>query len=212
MAQTGRVSRAASATAAVLTSSLVSSGDAGERVSDTVRAPAPTFTDIYAAQVRWVWRALWRLGVPDRDLEDVAHDVFVVVHRKLADYDPQRPLRPWLFGICFRTALDRRRKHAVTREEPTAAAAKGADDAVDVEAIDGFALVHRQQQQALVQAALSTLPLEQRAVLVLHELEGVAVADCVGVLEAPLNTLYSRLRLARLAFARAVARLGGSHP
>lgn len=187
----------------MLTSSLPTGG--GE-------APAPTFTDIYGAQVRWVWRALWRLGVPERDLEDVAHDVFVVVHKKLADYDPRRPLRPWLFGICFRTALDRRRKHATFREEPTAAAAQAAADAVDVDTVDGFALVHRQQQQALVQAALSTLPLEQRAILVLHELEGVAVADCVHVLEAPLNTLYSRLRLARLAFARAVARLGGSHP
>jgi RNA polymerase sigma-70 factor (ECF subfamily) len=58
-----------------------------------------------------------------------------------------------------------------------------------------------------VQQALQTLPLEQRAVFVLHELEGLAVADCVAVLDAPLNTLYSRLRLARAAFARAVTRL-----
>ena len=129
----------------------------------------PTFTDIYAAEVRWVWRALWRLGVPDRDLEDVAHDVFVVVHRKLADYDPARPLRPWLFGICFRVALDRRRKASTNREQlGRADAAVGDDTAADIDD---------------------------------------AVADCVAVLDAPLNTLYSRLRLARAAFARAVTRL-----
>ena len=75
------------------------------------RPPVPSLTDIYAAEVRWLWRVLWRLGVPERDLEDVAHDVFVVVHRKLPDYDPTRPLRPWLFGICFRVAFAR----AVTR-------------------------------------------------------------------------------------------------
>lgn len=173
--------------------------------TSVVREP-PTFTDIYATEVRWVWRALWRLGVPDRDLEDVAHDVFVVVHRKLADYDPARPLRPWLFGICFRVALDRRRKASTTREQLARAdATVGDDTAADID--DAVAVIARKQQSALVQQALQTLPLEQRAVFVLHELEGLAVADCVAVLDAPLNTLYSRLRLARAAFARAVTRL-----
>jgi RNA polymerase sigma-70 factor (ECF subfamily) len=172
-----------------------------------VLRPPLTFTDIYAAEARWVWRALWRLGVPERDLEDVAHDVFVVVYRKLADYDRDRPLRPWLFGICFRTALDRRRKAATTRES-LGAADDHADVAADgADATDATAVIARKQKAALVHAALATLPLEQRAVVVLHELEGIAVADCVAVLDAPLNTLYSRLRLGRTAFARAIARL-----
>ena len=171
--------------------------------------PTPSLTDIYVAEVRWLWRALWRLGVPERDLEDVAHDVLLVVHRKLGDFDPTRPLRPWLFGICFRVALDRRRKASIAREQPSSLP----DRVVDSDGVDAFAIIQRRQQQALVQAALSTLPLEQRAVFVLHELEGVAVADCTAVLDAPLNTLYSRLRLARVAFARAVTRLGaGSSP
>ena len=176
--------------------------------------PLPTFTDIYTAEVRWVWRVLWRLGVPDRDLEDVAHDVFVVVHRKLADYDPARPLRPWLFGICFRTALDRRRKASTTRERLDRDGDDAANAAVDEITSDAVSVIARKESAALVHAALSTLPLEQRAVLVLHELEGQSVADCVAVLDAPLNTLYSRLRLARAAFARAVVRLqrAGSAP
>lgn len=180
-------------------------------VTDMSGAPPPTpsLTDIYVAEVRWLWRALWRLGVPERDLEDVAHDVLLVVHRKLGDFDPTRPLRPWLFGICFRVALDRRRKASIAREQPSILPER----VVDSDGVDAFAVIQRRQQQALVQAALSTLPLEQRAVFVLHELEGVAVADCTAVLDAPLNTLYSRLRLARVAFARAVARLGtGSTP
>lgn len=173
------------------------------------RPPSPSLTEIYAAEVRWLWRVLWRLGVPERDLEDVAHDVFVVVHRKLQDYDPTRPLRPWLFGICFRVALDRRRKASIAREQPGTLP----DHVVDSAAIDAFAVVHHRQRQALVQGALQTLPLEQRAIFVLHELEGVAVADCTAIVDAPINTLYSRLRLARVAFARAVTRLGaGSSP
>ena len=170
------------------------------------RAPAPdlqqglrpTFSAVYAAELRWVWRTLWRLGVRERDLEDVAHDVFVVVHRKLADYDPQRPLRPWLFGICFRTALDRRRKSSHKNEIPT----EREDNVADAAAVDATALIERNQSKALVHKALATLPLEQRAVFVLHELEGQSIPECAAILEAPLNTLYSRLRLARAAFTQ----------
>ncbi|MDP2339806.1 MAG: RNA polymerase sigma factor [Deltaproteobacteria bacterium] len=175
---------------------------AGLQLTPTSSAVRPTFASVYTAELRWVWRTLWRLGVRDRDLEDVAHDVFVVVHRKLEDFDPTRPLRPWLFGICFRTALDRRRKHSHSKEIPTDEQGNVADDA----AVDVTALIERKESKALVQLALASLPLEQRAVFVLHELEGAPIPECVAVLEAPLNTLYSRLRLARAAFSRFVQR------
>jgi len=167
----------------------------------------PIFAAVYAAELRWVWRTLWRLGVRERDLEDVAHDVFVVVYRKLDDFDPTRPLRPWLFGICFRTALDRRRKSSHSKEIPTEHSVlneQGND--LDGAGVDVTALIERKESKALVQLALAALPLEQRAVFVLHELEGTPIPECVAVLEAPLNTLYSRLRLARVAFTRFVQR------
>ena len=145
-----------------------------------------------------MWRALWRLGVRDADLEDAAHDVFVVVHRKLADYDPARPLRPWLFGICFRVALDRRRRAHVRHEQ-------GADmDDHEDQAPGPDRVVERHEARAVVERAMFSLPLEQRAVFVLHELDGVSIPDCQEILQAPLNTLYSRLRLARVAFAATV--------
>lgn len=176
-------------------------GDIQSRPPPTLRGPSlVVFADVYAAELAWVWRTLWRLGVRERDLEDVAHDVFVVVHRKLHDYDPARPLRPWLFGICFRTALDQRRKSAHSREIPSEHDDRVADD----HAVDAATVVEHKQNQALVQRALASLPLEQRAVFVLHELEGMAIPLCVDILESPLNTLYSRLRLARAAFTRFV--------
>jgi RNA polymerase sigma-70 factor (ECF subfamily) len=170
----------------------------------TTPAPPPEFTAVYAAELAWVWRALWRLGVKDADLEDAAHDVFVVVHRKLPDYDPTRPLRPWLFGICFRTALDRRRRAHAHREQiaDDLDATVAADD--DRGPPDPERAAERNEARALVEAALQQLPLEQRAVFVLHELEGLPIPACVDILATPLNTLYSRLRLARAAFTAAV--------
>ena len=71
---------------------------------------AITFEDIYAEQLDYVWHSLRRLGVDDRDREDVAHDVFVVVHRRLSSYDPACSLRAWLFGIAYRVVADHRRR------------------------------------------------------------------------------------------------------
>ena len=58
----------------------------------------------------YVLRTLRRLGVTERDVEDMAHEVFVAVHRELDKYDRARPIRPWLFAFCFRIASQYRRK------------------------------------------------------------------------------------------------------
>lgn len=160
------------------------------------------FHRIYDRELSWVWRALWRLGVRTADLEDATQDVFVVVYRKLDTWDRARPLRPWLFGICFRIALDRRRRASARHEVDMA---EGSEERVDDGgAHDPHRAAERHEAKQRVERGLSALPMEQRAVFVLHELEGLSIPECVEVLEAPLNTLYSRLRLARAAFAEAV--------
>src|SRR5687768_13409182 len=67
---------------------------------------------IYKEHVGYVWHALRRLGVPEKDRADLAQDVFVVVHRHQDAYDPTRPIKPWLFGIAFRLARRHADKHA----------------------------------------------------------------------------------------------------
>jgi len=78
------------------------------------------FAAAYDAEFGAVWLYLRRLGVPEADVEDAVHDVFVVAHRRYGTYDPSRPLRPWLLGIAFRVAAQwrRRRRLEVTVAEP----------------------------------------------------------------------------------------------
>src|SRR4051812_36542553 len=78
------------------------------QVADPVEVP--DFRVIYEAHFNYVWHSLRRIGVQDADLEDLAHDVFVAFYRGLDNYDPTRPVKPWLFGICFRVASDHRRR------------------------------------------------------------------------------------------------------
>src|SRR6478609_4057881 len=79
------------------------------------RAPAPvpgtrmTFEDIYRAHFAFVWRSLRRLGVREEDANDVAQEVFIVVHRKLPEFAGRSKVTTWLYGVCFRVASERRR-------------------------------------------------------------------------------------------------------
>ena len=160
----------------------------------------PSSSAIFARDLGYVWTSLRRLGVPQRDLEDLSHDVFFRVYQRLPDYDRERPFRPWLFGFCFRVASDYRRRFANQREilgaelEPTDPSPDALDRLVQAEAT------------SLAQCVLQSLELERRAVFVMHEIDGAAIPEVAEALGIPLNTAYSRLRLAREQFADGLRR------
>ena len=164
------------------------------------------FRTIFEGECTYVWNALRRLGVYERDLEDVMHDVFVTVYRRLADYDPTRPIRPWLFGIAFRVASDYRRL-ARHRREVVGDAFDHPDPGPS--AHDHYATM---EARKLVMEALEVLDWDRRAVFVMHELDGHAMPEIAAALSVPLNTAYSRLRLAREQFAGAVKRIRAGVP
>jgi len=162
-----------------------------------------SFRDLFEREFDYVWISLRRLGVHPSDLEDVAQEVFVQVHRRLAVYDPARPLRPWLFAFAARCASDWRRlsRHRVEvlgidEGAAAAAVAPAADDALE-----------SARDHELVLRALAQLDPDRRAVFVLHELDECPMKEIAEALGLPLFTGYSRLRLARRDFTKAVRRL-----
>jgi RNA polymerase sigma-70 factor, ECF subfamily len=154
----------------------------------------------FAEHGDYVWNTLRRLGVAQSELEDLTHDTFVALLRAWDDYDPARPLRPWLFVFAMRAASDHRRlaRHRVEVREDA--------DARD-STPDAAALLERKEREALAHAALQSVMLSRRAVFVLHELDGATIPEIATALEIPVATAYSRLRLAREDFAAAVKRL-----
>jgi len=152
----------------------------------------------YQREFDYLCRTLRRLGIAPSDIEDVAHEVFLVLHRRWTDYDSGRPLRPWLFGIAYRIASAHRKR--VRREvlEPwfeIEDLSPQPDQAVATE-----------QARAIVLAALERIPLPRRAVLVMHDLDGAAMHDIAAALCVPLFTAYSRLRKARKELDASLAR------
>lgn len=143
----------------------------------------------YERELDYLMRTLQRLGVPSADLEDLAHEVYLVLRRSWHEYDPARALRPYLFGIAFRVASSHRRRHW---REVSFAAVESPDFAPPADQA-----LESSQARALVLAALQQIPLPRRVVLILHELDEVPMREVAATLGIPLFTAYSRLRKAR---------------
>jgi RNA polymerase sigma-70 factor (ECF subfamily) len=141
------------------------------------------------------------LGISDADREDVVHEVFLTVFGRLGDFDPERPIRPWLFGFAYRVAIAHLRLARHRREV--------LGDVV--EAVDSLPAADERivadEERALLEEALAALEPERRTVLLLHDFDEVPVPAIARELAIPVNTAYSRLRLARADLAAAIKRL-----
>jgi RNA polymerase sigma-70 factor (ECF subfamily) len=170
-------------------------------VSPRPSPSAPDLAGLFDQQSEYVWNTLRRLGIHESELEDLVHEVFLKVQRRLDDYDPQRPVKPWLFGFAYRVAADHRRL-ARHRVEVLG---------VVVEAEDPLPSMDRtmelEEERQLVEAALDCVDIGRRAVLIMHDVEDVPIPAVAHALEIPVNTAYSRLRLGRAELAAAVTRL-----
>lgn len=169
------------------------------------RAERDPFRAAFEDDFDYVCTSLHRLGARGADVEDVAHDVFVVLAEKIASLDTARPLRPWLFGVALRLLHAHRRKVRRATEVPTSS-----PDALD-SAPSPADVTLAAERRRLVDAALDDLGDDQRAVFVLHAIDDVPMPEVARALEIPVNTAYSRYRLAKEAFSKSLrrARLGG---
>lgn len=159
------------------------------------------FRAFYDQHVATVWRALVRLGVARSDLPDAVQEVFLVAFRKLPEFQGRSKPSTWLVGICYRVASDRRRLAHVRREigdSGTVLLARDAGPRPDE-------TVERGEGARMLEEILGSLRPEQREVLVLFELEEMSGKEIATLVGAPIKTVFSRLRLAREAFAAALA-------
>jgi len=168
--------------------------DPTSRLAEPVR-----LEEVYREHADFVWRILRNLGVADMHREDAFHEVFLVVQRRLADYDGRAGVRAWLFGIARNVALHQRRSHArhLRRIEvaPEPLAHPGPEEALA-----------RQEARMLVARFLASLGDDLRIVFVLSDIEGLRMPEIAEQLGVKLGTLYSRLSTARKLFTRFVAR------
>jgi|ERR1022692_3044076 RNA polymerase sigma-70 factor (ECF subfamily) len=188
-------------------------GNAQAAVTSTlggVTSSAPNFRAVYDEYFDFVWRSLRRLGVREADAMDATQSVFLTIHLRLASFEGRSQLRTWIFGICMRVASDHRRSAPVRREIIT----DHIDLSLSATGHDADPLVRAESRQAaaIAESILNQLPEEQRVTFVLFELEEMPAEEIATLMDAPVGTIRSRLRLAREALHREAKRLAVRTP
>ncbi len=164
-------------------------------------APSPLdLATIYREHGSFVVRMVRQQGVLAAHVEDVVHDVFMVVHRRLADFDGRASVRAWLYGIARRVVLHHRRSHARTQR-------REAWGLMPNQVPDPESTAAAAQAAAWVERFLLQLDEPQRMAFSLVDIEGLSAVEVARTLRVNVNTVYSRLRLARKRFDRALAEL-----
>ncbi len=140
--------------------------------------------------------ALERLGLDSHAAEDAAQEAWVRVYRALADYDPTRPLRPWLFGIALNLGRDALRRRG-TRQSVSAA-----DDALRDLGVPDHA-ARQLAEQSAIDHALSQVEAPFREALALVDVGGLDYDEAAAVLGVAVGTVKSRVHRGRDAFRAA---------
>jgi RNA polymerase sigma-70 factor (ECF subfamily) len=172
----------------------------------------PSIGQIYADNFRYVWRCLRALGIRDVALDDAVQDVFLVVQKKLGQFDGKGELRTWLYAIALRVA---RRYRAAAAEEAQRRSAESQPHNQDEPGIqrelpdqaDTERTFESGERLDLARRALDKLDDAKREVFVLRHVEQMSAPEIAEAIGIPLNTVYSRLRAARFEFRTHVARL-----
>ena len=175
------------------------SGPKGLTPSAAHTAQTLDFGSIFMANHAFVCRSLSYFGVGTANVEDLAQEVFLVLHRRLDDFDAKQDLRSWLFGIARRVAQTHRRGMARAERKLKVVPAAEPRPAPDE-------VVARNEEIEMVDRFITSLPDKLRDVFVLSEVEGVPAPDIASALDLKVNTVYSRVRLARERFARVLKR------
>ncbi len=198
----------------------VGSAQARTDASASARVPpaagTPDFAEIYDLNAPFVGRTLLRLGVAPNAVEDAMQETFLVIHRRLGDFEGRSALRTWIFGIAVRVARSHRRTLARRPFWSTFTRSRARDDGGHEEdAAETLrddprhqpdALYERSEANALLNRLLDALDQDRREVFVLAELEEMTALEIGAILDVSPNTVSSRLRLARADFEKALAR------
>jgi len=161
------------------------------------------FHALYREHFDFVFRNLRRLGVPSASVDDALQEVYLVVLRRIGDFDEGSSPRAWLFAIALRVAgnfrrTQRRRGDVVPLSEPS----------IEGSWPSPFDDLARAEAGRVLHEFLDTLGDAKRGVFVMAELEHMTAPEIAHALSLNVNTVYSRLQAARQEFTRMVSALG----
>jgi RNA polymerase sigma-70 factor, ECF subfamily len=164
----------------------------------------PEFSQIYGVYFGFIWSCTRRLGVSESEIDDVVQEIFMVIHSRLRTLEQPESLRSWIYGIVRRTVST---YHRAKRTKLASSATLIAEPEMHYpHAPSPLELAEQSDRVRLLWSLLEQLDPPKRETFVLAELEEMTVPEVASALDVPVNTVYSRLRVARQELEEALLR------
>ena len=179
-------------------------------VAGSERGVSPlTFDDVYESHASFVWRSVCRLGVPSHAADDAVQDIFLVVHRRITEFEERASVTvtAWLYAIVIRVVRQHRR--TLRRKSPMqlpGSIATDPDTLIDRKRHSPLEEAERGEAVRTLYAVLESMNDERREVFVLAELEQLTAPEIATAIGINVNTVYWRLRVARQEFEQVLER------
>src|SRR3954454_23624576 len=171
------------------------------------RAPVPPeipeFKAVYQEYFDFVWTSARRLGIQPSGMDDLIQEVFLVIHAKLHTVEKRESLRSWIYSVVRRTASNHRRARRVHADASSGPPGDGEALSREPTPLEN---TERNAGFQLLMSLLDQLDGPKLEIFALVDVEDMSVPEAAEVLGIPLNTAYSRLRVARQNFEAALAR------
>jgi RNA polymerase sigma-70 factor (ECF subfamily) len=161
-----------------------------------------SFEEVYSKWFHEVSRWARAFGGLDADLDDLTQEVFLVVRRKLSQFDGKN-LSGWLYRIAQRTVRDYRRRawfRSLLRSKPEKLSDRESGGRDPAEAFE------RREAERLISSILDQMNESRRTAFILFEIEGYSGEEIAELEGVPVNTVWTRLHHARKEFATLVGR------
>lgn len=172
------------------------SGASDDALLDAHLAGDPdAFGDLFRRHRDVLWAVALRTTGNPGDAEDALQDAMVSALRGVSRFQRRSAVRTWLYRIVVNAGLDRLRRSASHPTDPL-------PEHDPVERTEPFGQV---ESRIDLLAALGTLNPDQRAAVVLVDMEGLPVAEVAEVLDVPVGTVKSRCARARAQLAGVLA-------
>ena len=165
-------------------------------IERAARGDMAAFEEIYRAAAGMVYATALRITANTADADEVTQDVFVKIFQNLRRFQFRSSLKTWIYRITVNTAIN-----AYRRGQREAGRRADFDVALATTGVAAhqYEVLEHKDRQALADRLLARLNPEQRACLVLREIQGLRYEEIAEVLNVNVNTVRSRLRRARLA-------------
>ena len=166
----------------------------GDTLSRAAEGDLQPFEVIYKATVNFVYNVVFRIVNNREDAEEVTQEVFLIIYRKLSGFRFESSFKTWVYRIAVNCAINFAKKRAKTKNRMVEY-----DDQLIMETVSSGAgkEMDEEHRDKIVERLLSVISPDQRACVVLRNIEGLSYQEIAQTLKININTVRSRLKRAR---------------